>query len=186
MQIQSVSPGLILAFTALHAKKQGDRDEVDLKEMFFNLSLELGGDGETINKKDLDDYIKMVDSGKKSMSKSRLSALKMIQQQWDNISTDKDKEFITASDMKDYFFLLVMATTDTFEVPESSEDAKSILEAMLQENENSDENTKLADLLKKMLSGTTDENDDANANLIDALTNMIALQSANSSVETEA
>lgn len=187
MQIQSVSPNLILAFTALQAKKQDKLDEVNLKEMFFNLSMKLGGDGETIKKKDLDAYIQKADKGEiKNVSKTQLTALKMIQQQWDNISTDEDKEFITAGDMKDYFFLLIMATTEVFDVPESSDNAKSILETMLQESENDDEDTKLSDLLNKILTGTTDENDDTNADLIDMITNLIATKSTTPTIEAEA
>jgi hypothetical protein len=110
----------------------------------------------------------------------------MIQQQWDNISTDEDKEFITAGDMKDYFFLLIMATTEVFDVPESSDNAKSILETMLQESENDDEDTKLSDLLNKILTGTTDENDDTNADLIDMITNLIATKSTTPTIEAEA
>lgn len=185
MRIQSINSNLILAFEALQAKRREGKDEIDLKEMFYNLSLKLGGDGETIKKKDLDKYIEKAEKGEvKDVSKRQLNALKMIQTLWDTISTDGDKEFITAGDMKDYVFLLVMATTEDFEVPENTD--KSILESMLEEVDPKDISSKLSELLDELLAGTTDENDDMNANLIDMVTNLIAAESSQISIEAEA
>lgn len=169
--ISSIGSGLILGF-----ENFGLKSELTLQNMFQMLSIELGGDGETINKKDLDNYIDDAKDGIIEVSDKELSALTELQSNWDTIA-GKGNDSITFSDMKNYSTILVMAISGgiTSDNINDSED----LEPSIINNED-DANSSLNSVLKTILS------DDKNTNLIDTLTNLIKAYSSISTIEANA
>ena len=181
--IQSISPSLLKSYINYQSKK-----ELTPKNMFQMLSLELGGDGETITKKQLNTYIESAKSGKIKISKAELSALAMLQEKWDTISGGKDS--ITFGDMASYTTLLATIITsgispsadiessETSMSPAEEIDAylmNSALKSSTGDNTTADSTTADAtSLLKTLLSGTSGAKDDANSELIAALVNFIA------------
>jgi len=187
-----VSAEMILGFVKFHGKRK-----VTLAEMFKSLSLEMGGDGTKITKKQLDSYIQKAENGSVKISKAKLKALKKIQEHWDKIS--KDGENITFGDLQGMPMLLVNAVTGDFEDPDKektldkSNDANDSDKFNLQDylktalNLSKDEEITQPDLeahLKSLLSESS--NDGTNADLVDAVTNLIASFSSPTTVETEA
>lgn len=175
-RIQNISAGFIETFANIKGKKKLTPDE-----MFKKLSLEMGGDGKTITKKQLNDYIKSASSGKIKIGEPKLTALKMMQKNWDTISNGKDS--ITLDDLKNYTTLLGMAMVDTSEPDDDSDttdkendkDKKSAIDkATLEE---------LTNALKKALSETT--KDEFNTDLIAELTNKIADNTPASTIQVE-
>jgi len=194
--IWNISPSFIQAFEIVHSVKKMSQEE-----MFKRLSLMMGGDGTSITKKQLDNYIKEAEKGDVTVSKSGMGALKSMQQNWDTISGGKDS--ITFADMKDYPTLLTMAFAGSFTMSvtpdnsssdssETSDEADSLKDKTTKSlNENSvvDGETPVTDLtsmLNNLLGGTTDTNDESNADLIGTLTNMIAASFSTSTVSVEA
>lgn len=148
-----------------------------LDEMFKRLSLEVGGDGKTITKKQLDDYIAKANNGSIDVSKAKLKALTTIQKHWDEISGNKDS--ITAGDMEKYKIFLMQAFTGDFEkteTPIDKQSAKKNLYEYLAEVLNAkDEGISKDDLssyLQSLISESSDETD--NSDEIALITNVIA------------
>lgn len=193
--ISNISSGMILASENIRASKKMSADE-----MFKILSVMMGGDGKTITKKQLDDYIDKAASGSIKISDSGMKALKSIQANWDDIAGDGP---LTSAMLKDYTALLTTAfaaviTAETSgektasQAPEQTanpniiEDINSYLmnAALNFSTEEGSETSGLQSMLKTLLGGTTDENDDTNANLIASITNLIA--ASNSTISAEA
>lgn len=189
--VSNVSEGMILAFANCNGKKK-----ITLEEMFKRLSLEMGGDGTKITKKQLDDYIKKAEAGLVSVSKTKLKALKQMQGNWDNLS--KDGNNITFDDLKNFPMLLVNVTVGDFEGTDKEKkqekideldgfkfDIKNFLKTAL--NKSDDSEVTKADLesyLQSILSESS--NDETNSELIDVLTNLIASFNAVSTINEEA
>lgn len=182
--VSSISAGMILAFTKFHGKKKPT-----MEEMFKSLSLEMGGDGKTITKSQLDSYIQKAENGTIEVNPTRLKALKKMQKDWDNIS--KDGETITFADLKSMPMLLFNAVVGDFSDSDNNKktdeddkfDIKNYLKTAL--NLSEDDEVKKSDLeshLKTLLSETSEDNTD----LIDTITNLIASYSSTTTVETEA
>lgn len=74
------------------------------EDMFAKLSEELGGDGKTITKDQLTDYINKLESDDSSKDKGKLGFLKQLEQNFDKISNGNDS--ITATDLKNGMDLL--------------------------------------------------------------------------------
>ena len=171
-------------------------DTASAKEIFQKLSVDVGGDGKSITKDQLDSFVKEAKSGKVSISDKELSSLTEMQDNWTEIA-DGGKN-ITYSGMvkagfKDTLTDMVpeetAATTDYQKLFNDSTAAaySKIVVAALNGTSNSSEKTStLGSLLNTLLTGTTDENDDSNANLIATLTNLIANSKSTSTTEVEA
>ena len=95
--IDSLSSGLIQSYI-----NYGSMSSFSTDDMFRSVSMQVGGDGKSITKDELDTYIKNAGS-----DVADLSQLKVMQTNWDTISGDEDS--ITSSDMKDYTKLLTSA-----------------------------------------------------------------------------
>lgn len=171
--LYNISASLLVNYMSFQGKTK-----LTLDEMFKRLSLELGGDGKTITKKQLNDYIAKADSGQLDVGKSKLKALKNIQKNWDDLFAGKDS--ITVSDMEKCPVLLMNVFTgdiDKIETPEkkSSDDENELYE-YLKSNLNIDEEkvTKdgLSKYLQSLIAESSEEND--NANDIGLITNLIA------------
>jgi len=65
-------------------------DKADAKTIFSDLSLDMGGDGKTITKDQLDSYITKAQNGDISIPDEELSALTTLQKNWDTISAGGD------------------------------------------------------------------------------------------------
>lgn len=174
--------------------------KVDTKKVFQELSIDMGGDGKAITKKQLDSYItkaKAAKAGKEDtsgISDNELKGLETMQKNWDKIS--KGSSSITYSNMSsaaNKSTLTSMDTADKTTTIDKSADAKEftktindyIVTSALNTNTNSSNNAH--SMLKTLLTGTTDENDDSNAELIAKLTNIIEdSKKAKSTIETEA
>lgn len=186
--ISNISAEMILGFIKYHGKKK-----VTLAEMFKSLSLEMGGDGKTITKKQLDDYIRKAETGIIKVSKSRLKALKKMQANWDKLS--KDGNSINFADLKDFPMLLVNATVGDFEDSDNESKEKTDdldkykldindLKKIIGVAENSEiTKSDVESYLQSILSEPS--NDDSNSDLVDSLTNFVANFSINTTIETE-
>lgn len=185
--VSNVSAGMILGFINYHGKRK-----VTLEEMFKRLSLEMGGDGTKITKKQLDDYINKAESGLINVSDAKLKALKKMQGSWDKLS--KDGENITFDDLKKFPMLLMDITISEFE--ESDKDKKQddsdnskfniknyLKEVFNQSDSNEITKSDLESYLKSLLSESSA--DEENSDLVDALTNLIALSPTFTTIETE-
>lgn len=168
------------------------KEKLNLEDVFKRLSFEMGGDGKTITKDQLDKYIDKADSGVIKVDKNKLKALKQIQKHWDEISQGKDE--ITFENMKKYSTLLAATLTGNFEVTEIDDDnASSITDAIYDylvdylNKANKDDVTKedLSSYLSELISSNPEGNNDSNNELIGAVTNLISSYSSISTIETE-
>lgn len=184
--IYNVSAGFLTTYATYHGKAK-----LDAEEIFKRLSLEMGGDGSSITKDQLNDYIDKAESGTLDVGKSKLNALKKIQENWDQISNGDDS--ITFEDMKKYNSLLMATVIGDFsktEINDSKSSAKDAIYDYLTDyldlsNKNDIKESDLTDYLNELMTNSTPE-DDSNSDLIGTLTNMIATFSTNTTVETEA
>lgn len=169
--------------------------DLDSKEIFKKLSIDVGNDGKEITKEQLDNYITKAEkakSGKEDtsgISDEELSSLKDMQKNWDKIADGGDK--ITYSDMSSYQSTLKSMDeadkapeVDVSKFVDTTPDVNAyIVESTLGNSVNSGAKS----LLNTLLTGNTDTNDDSNADLIDKLTNLIAsYKESTSTIETEA
>lgn len=198
--IYNMSAGFLVTYIA----SKGDKGEgISMEDIFKRLSVEMGGDGKSITKKQLDDYIKNAESGTIEVDESKLKALKNIQANWDNISHGKDQ--ITFDDMKGFYILLAATMTGNFQRTEIEDKDKNEDEdkTSSQEKDVSDylqkkyglhskdeiKKSHLDELLNDLLTQknkNVDANSDLESTLIDTVTHMIASYNKTSTVETEA
>lgn len=181
--VSNISAGMILGHILTHGKHK-----VTLEEMFKRLSFEMGGDGKTITKKQLDEYVSKAESGNIKISKAKLKALKQLQAKWDDISKGKDS--ISFSDMKGFPLMLVSIYVSGFEDSEDEDkkdskkdDFKEYVKLALEINDNSLDKSALESKLKSLLADKS--NDDSNGDLIDTLTNLIAASDAKANTTVE-
>lgn len=171
-----------------------DSSKVSARNIFENLSIDMGGDGKTITKDQLNKYIAGAQNKTVKMPDEELSALKDIQKNWDTISNGSDK--IDYSDVYANGYtgdLLSMAPEDTTSsttdyrklADESTASAygKVVNAALNGLSNNSDSKTNIQDALNALLKGTTDENDDANADEIAKYINMLAQNNKTSTID---
>lgn len=168
--IKNISAGLIQTYINFRSKTK-----LTPEEMFKMLSLELGGDGEKITKKQLDDYIKKAESGQfKNVSEKKISLLRELQKNWDTISNGKDN--ITLADFEKYLTLLTLITASGADTSEESDTSKKTskndyLKELMEKLNIREEGIKKSDLttyLKSLISEDTNEEE------IALVTNLIA------------
>lgn len=178
--VSGVSAEMILAF-----KKFSGQKKATLKEMFKSLSVEMGGDGNSITKSQLSSYIQKAESGAAKISPTRLQALKKMLANWDNISQDGDN--ITFADMQKMPMLLFDAAVGDFndsnKTKKSNDDDddfdKFDVEAYLKDTLNIPNEQKITkpDIeshLKTLLADTSANTPPETSNLIDSMVNIIA------------
>jgi len=188
-RIYNMSAGFLLAYME-HVGK----DDIDLQEEFKRLSYEMGGDGKTITKDQLDNYIKKADAGLIDVDKTKLKALKRIQNNWDNIANGDNT--LTFEEMKKYAALLLATLNGTFTATEieENEEKSSLKDAIfdyltdylgLSDKEEVQESD-LTAYLNELISDKTSTEDGTNDELIGTLTNLIATYNSDFTIETEA
>lgn len=168
--------------------------KVTTEDMFAKLSKDLGGNGKTITKKDLDAYVEKAEEDG-NVSATKLDALKSLQKKWDDISGGKDS--VNFADMKGNTNILGLAyTSDVISsmkaTSESSDSSSSnSIKDMLINSATGGTNTNSTDLpayLKTLLTENSDEND--NSDEIDLVVNLLAkqglLKSGNSALSLSA
>ena len=173
-------------------------DKVDEKKIFEKLSIDMGGDGNSITKDHLDSYVKSIKDGTTNVSKEESDALKELQKNWSDIVDDENSDSITfydvnASGNTDILTSMVSEAKDdgSADLRKDAADAtikaySTVVNAALNFSADGNKGSSAKSLLQTLLTGTTDENDDANADMIDKLTNIIAELQKTSTVETEA
>lgn len=170
------------------------KSELDTKEMFKKLSIDVGGDGKTITKDQLDNYITKAEKGKVNISDEELNSLQDLQDNWDNIAQGGDSiTYANMSQNKDILTSMApeetTTTTDwkTLATDSTAQAYEYIVQSALGTSTGSTPSaSSYSSLLNTLLTGTTDKNDDANAELISKLTNLIAQSKNKSTIETEA
>lgn len=187
--ISNISANLLQSYVTYQSK---DGMGITSKEMFQMLSIQIGGDSESIDKDDLDNYIEDAEDGIVDINEKELNGLKTLQKNWDEISSGDDS--ITFSDMQNYSGLLVSIVTSGFasedetEEPSSQNDLNSyiIAETLGLSSAEEASQSDLTTFLDVLLSGNTDENDDENGDMIDTITNLLAVFGDNSTVSVQA
>lgn len=188
MNIYGVSAGFILVCENFLGKKN-----LDPQEIFKYLSYQMGGDGKSIKKSELDAYISKIESGSVNADKGKLQGLKEFQKNWDAISKGKDS--ITFSDMSDDMTGLLLATmgSEVFQVTQSPEEKTSQVDAIYDyltdylglSNKDDVKESDLTSYLNDIIAGSSND-DDSDSELIGTLINLIDSYSSNSTMLVEA
>lgn len=194
--IYNISPGFLITYSTYQGK-----DKLNMEDVFKQLSFEMGGDGSSITKDQLNNYISKADSGDIQVDHSKLSALKIIQKNWDTIS--KGDNSISYDDMKDYSSLLAATLNGDFTKTEIDDSKSSMKDAIFDylvddlglSSKDEVKKSDLSNYLNKIIANTSNINstetnsvdsNEADNELIGALTNLIATFSTNSTVEAQA
>lgn len=175
--VNGISSELLLGFMNFHGKTK-----LSTKEMFKRLSLEMGGDGTKITKKQLDSYIEKAKSGSIKISKKKLKALEQLQANWDTISGKQDN--ITEGDLAKYIGILLDATAGGPDDTEDSDTSSANQIKVFLNFLNSDSASSSS--VESLLQNLTANADGKNTNILDVLTNSIAKSNISYTVETEA
>lgn len=186
-KIYNISAGFLQICENYLGKKK-----ISLEDVFKKLSYEMGGDGKTITKKQLNDYINNAEKGLIKVDKNRLNALKNIQKNWDKISKGNDS--ISFEDMKGFEALLMATVVGTFTEAEiKSEKDSTLIEEiydLLKKSLNIEDKSEikkedLIDYLNNILSEKTEDEDNLNSEIIDTLVNMISSYDQTKTIEVE-
>ncbi len=113
--VSNIGSGFILNYVNYLSKKN-----ISLEDMFKQFSASLGGDGKTIKKKDIEDYIKKAERGEVKVSAQKLKYLKMIRDNWDKYFKDKDS--INYEDFKNNVALFAGIIAEDSQVEEIDKD----------------------------------------------------------------
>jgi len=170
-------------------------ETADAKAIFQKLSVDLGSDGKSITKDQLDSYISEAKSGKVTISDKELSSLKSLQKNWTQIADGGDEityANVYKAGFKDTLTAMAPDEEEATDYAQQFADSTAaayskIVNAALSGNtSNSEKTSSLNSMLKTLLGGTTDENDDANANMVATITNLLANSKSSSTTEFEA
>lgn len=168
------------------------KDETKTQEAFKDLSLAMGGDGNSIKKIQLDNYIQKADSNSIKVEEPKISALKELQNNWNKVSNNKDSiNFSNMANFTNFTPLLttgsastttpapasVTAAVHTEKSASSSTSSNFNLYNYLGEmtgasNSNGVTKTELTSYLKDLIVGDSADSD--NSNEIALVTNLIA------------
>lgn len=182
--ITNINPGFLQSYINFNSKTK-----LTIDEMFKRLSLEMGGDGKTITKDQLDSYIDKAEEHSIKISRQKLLALKQMQKNWDIISKGEDS--ISAGNLEGQEALLAATMADGFESVEIPDDLNSkvseihkyLLENLGISNIKNASDSQLNSYLQTLLSDDSD--DDAIGDAIDSLINLMAKRGISSNVNFE-
>lgn len=188
-EIYSISSGFLISYM-----ESKDKDGLDMEKIFKRLSFEMGGDGKSITKNQLSDYIKNAESGLIAVDSAKLKALKTILNNWDTISNGSDS--ITYEDIKKYSALLAATMDGEFTKTEIKDKTPSLKNEILDYLKNYYKLGSKSEIsqphLEKFLSDllaqkgqSTNANSDIESDLIDTVTNMLASSAKTSTIEKE-
>lgn len=184
MEIYNVSAGFLQICENFSGSKK-----LSSEEIFKRLSLEMGGDGNSITKDQIDNYIDKADSGRIKVDRAKLQALKKIQENWDSISNGDDE--ITYDEISNQVgFLLATVTSDVIQVIPNSSEKDSKVDAIYDylidylglSSKNDVKESDLTSYLNDIIAGVSNE-DDSDSELIGTLINLIDSSASKSTVE---
>lgn len=154
--------------------------QVDQRQVFASVSIMVGGDGTSISKSQLKNYIDKASMGAVKISRTQLQALKSMYSQWDNVF-GKDTDAVTFDDFEkapQLFYQAAMSSNEEDDnekfLREICEKAKKVKEELAKKI-NKDEDKaptveQLHEYLKELIN--TDKEDD-NAEEIAYVINII-------------
>lgn len=186
-EIYNISAGFLQICENYLGKKK-----LSSEDIFKRLSYEMGGDGKTITKKQLDDYIDKAEKGSVNVDSGKLKALKKIQNNWDNIAKGKDS--ITYDDMKGHEALLFATVIGTFTKTDIDDEQQSkivdevydILKSYYKVSDNAElKKEDLVKYLNNIISKSSEEDDDTNSEIVGTLVNMISSFDQEKTVDVE-
>lgn len=172
--------------------------ELDTKTMFKKLSIDVGSDGKTITKDQLNEYISKAENKEIKVSDDELKGLKTLQSKWDTLALGGDNiSYSNVANNKDILTSMAGTADDNeskVDYKQLAKDNKDKINTYLAESAFSTANkinskssgSDFSSMLKTLLTGTTDENDDENADLIDNLVNLLEETKKQSTIEVEA
>lgn len=155
--------------------------KIEKQEIFASISVAIGGDGKTINRKQLQDYIEKADNKEVKISDKLLNAYKQFDSAWDTVF-GKDTENITIEDYDKGAYLfanIIISSNDESEnekfYKDLQEKSKKYLDE-LAEKLNGDKDAPLEiQQVKDYLAELIDKNEEEdNDEEIAKLTNVIA------------
>ena len=169
------SDSLTTLLKQISAKSQNPEDD-----MFQKLSKDVGGDGKTITKTQLEDYIASLKSDTSGTAdKGKLGFLEQLDKNWDKVSNGKDS--ITSADLK---------AGKSYLKPPSKTDSTSSLFSSLSDSVNagSDGITKddLVSYLKSLFESTTSKDNSSTTDSTDSTNTTSSTDSTSSSDELKA
>jgi len=171
----------ITSGTMLNMYKYGSpTKQIDQRQVFASVSIMVGGDGSSISKAQLKNYIDKASNGMVKVSRQQLQAMKSMYSQWDN-TFGKDKDTISFEDFNKaahLFYQIAMLSNEEDENEKFSRQMREKADAKMKElaekiNGNKEKAPTLEQIqeyLKELIE--KDENDE-NAEEIATLTNYI-------------
>lgn len=174
-----------------------DSSDVSAKKLFEKLSLDVGSDGKTITKNQLDSYIKNAQNGTTTIPEQELSALLTIQENWDDMANSDDEinyYSVAGSGYKNTLLSIVpeekenafASIQDDFNESTIKAYSTVINAALSGLSSGEEDESSLSSLLSTLLSNTTDEEDGDSANAIATIINLLAAKNSSSTVELDA
>lgn len=171
--------------------------DLNAKAIFKKLSIDVGSDGKTITKGQLDSYIAGIESGKTVVTDEVKEGLLSISENWDSIS--KGRESISSANVSGFSDVLKSMdepdkNSSTFDIRELNDSIQTqvknyIVDSAFKFNAYGKNETVsgLSSMLNTLLTGMTDERDDENADMIAALVDLIEKnKNVTSTIEREA
>lgn len=164
--------------------------KIEKQEIFASISVAIGGDGKTIKREQLQEYIKKSENKENKISDKLLNAYKNFDNAWDTVF-GKDTDCITTEDYDKGFYLftnIIVSSNDESEnekfYKELQDKSKKYLED-LAEKLNGDKDKPLElEQIKGYLSELIEKNDEeGNDEEIAKLTNVIAKWNNSTSTE---
>ncbi len=171
--------------------------DLNAKTIFKKLSIDMGSDGKTITKGQLDSYLNDIEKGKTVVTDEVKEGLLSISENWDLISKGRDSiSYANVSGFSD-----VLKSMDEADKKSSTIDIRELNDSIQKQVKNyivdsafkfnaygkNETVSGLSSMLNTLLTGMTDERDDENADLIDTLVNLIEKQkNVTSTIEREA
>lgn len=148
--VSNIGSGLILNYVNYLSKKN-----LSLEDMFKQFSASLGGDGNTIKKKDIEDYIKKAERGEVKVSAQKLKYLKMVRDNWERYFKDKDS--ISYEDFKNNVGLFVGIIAEDTKVEEKEEDKKKEKDYQIKQKDKNDKDDEKLEIFNKYIEELKDK-----------------------------
>ena len=113
------------------------------EKMFGMISIQLGGDGKTITRNQLQQYIQKADNGLINCSSKQLKAFKLLDDNWKDLFEDSDS--ITARDFNKaagIFAQIILAKDDKSDIEKLQEELQKQIEKQKKTREEQEKNLK--------------------------------------------
>lgn len=167
----------ITSGTMLNMYKYGSpTKQIDQRQVFASVSIMVGGNGSSISKAQLKNYIDKASNGMVKVSRQQLQAMKSMYSQWDN-TFGKDKDSISFEDFNKaahLFYQIAMSSNEEDENERFAREMREKAEAKMKElaekingdKEKTPTLEQLQEHLKELISKNEEENNDEDIALI--------------------